>query len=74
MGEVVKLVTCLWLVFRGESGGDFESWRRNLHQTIVVNKMDTLKVLSVNARDPVFSKEENLKPVLFRSGYLRCFT
>eukprot|EP00094_Tigriopus_californicus_P008576 TCALIF_08266-PA protein Name:"Similar to SLC35A2 UDP-galactose translocator (Homo sapiens)" AED:0.10 eAED:0.10 QI:0/0/0.5/0.5/1/1/2/162/360 len=43
MAEVIKLMTCLYLVFRDE-GHDVMRWRRTLHETVVVNWMDTLKV------------------------------
>ena len=42
--EVVKLVTCLFLVYKDE-GCSVERWKRTLYETIVVNKMDTLKVM-----------------------------
>lgn len=41
--EVVKLLTCLYLVFRDENYS-LAQWSRSLHETIWVNKMDTLKV------------------------------
>jgi len=45
MAEIVKLFTCLFLVYRGEEGkGDVQRWLNSLHTTMVVNKMDTLKV------------------------------
>lgn len=45
MAELVKMITCLWLVFNGEEGErDFKKWSNALWRTIVVNKWDTLKV------------------------------
>lgn len=41
--EVVKLLTCLFLVFRDENHS-LVQWRRTLYETIWVNKADTLKV------------------------------
>lgn len=43
MAEVVKLITCLFLVFRDQNS-DFGLFTQTLHQTIVQNKVDTLKV------------------------------
>lgn len=43
MAEVVKLVTCLYLVYRDENR-DARQWTNALYNTVVVNKMDTLKV------------------------------
>jgi len=45
MAEIVKLFTCLFLVYRGEEGkGDVNKWLAALHNVVIVNKMDTLKV------------------------------
>ena len=46
MTEVVKLVTCLFLVYRSPEEGkrDSKKFFSILHKTIVLNKMDTLKV------------------------------
>jgi hypothetical protein len=43
MAEVVKLLTCLFLVYRDE-GSDVGRWTSTLYNTIVINKLDTLKV------------------------------
>lgn len=43
MSEVVKLVTCLLLVFN-EEGRDVPKFLKSLHKTIIANPMDTLKV------------------------------
>lgn len=43
MSEVVKLVTCLVLVFL-EEGKDLRRWKNALHSTIVKQPVDTLKV------------------------------
>uniref|UniRef100_A0A1B0G5L2 Uncharacterized protein n=1 Tax=Glossina morsitans morsitans TaxID=37546 RepID=A0A1B0G5L2_GLOMM len=43
MSEVVKLITCLVLVFN-EEGKDLQRFFRTLHKTIIVNPIDTLKV------------------------------
>lgn len=43
MSEVVKLVTCLFLVFN-EEGKDVQKFLKSLHKTIIANPMDTLKV------------------------------
>ncbi|XP_065357093.1 UDP-N-acetylglucosamine transporter [Calliphora vicina] len=43
MSEVVKLVTCLFLVFN-EEGKDVQKFIKTLHKTIIANPMDTLKV------------------------------
>ena len=43
MAEVVKLCTCLFLVFRDE-GKDTRRWANTLYNIIIVNKMDTFKV------------------------------
>lgn len=43
MAEVVKLVTCLFLVF-AEEGKSLTRWKDALHSTIVKQPMDTLKV------------------------------
>ncbi|QQP36183.1 UDP-galactose translocator, partial [Caligus rogercresseyi] len=44
MAEVVKMITCLWLVFNGEAGRNLGAWKRSLWDTIVINWADTLKV------------------------------
>uniref|UniRef100_A0A1A9UHY1 Sugar phosphate transporter domain-containing protein n=1 Tax=Glossina austeni TaxID=7395 RepID=A0A1A9UHY1_GLOAU len=41
--EVVKLITCLVLVFN-EEGKDLQRFFRTLHKTIIINPIDTLKV------------------------------
>ncbi len=41
--EVVKLLTCLFLVYRDEKYSATR-WKKALYDTIVVNKIDTLKV------------------------------
>lgn len=43
MSEVVKLITCLFLVFN-EEGKDVQKFVKSLHKTIIANPMDTLKV------------------------------
>nr|CAG4642635.1 EOG090X098P [Evadne anonyx] len=43
MSELVKLVTCLWLVFR-EEGSTLTALKNALHNTIIKQPMDTLKV------------------------------
>ncbi|XP_067641769.1 UDP-N-acetylglucosamine transporter [Eurosta solidaginis] len=43
MAELVKLVTCLILVFN-EEGKDAQKFVRTLHKTIIANPLDTLKV------------------------------
>lgn len=43
MSEVVKLVTCLVLVFN-EEGKDVQKFIKSLHKTIIANPIDTLKV------------------------------
>lgn len=43
MSEVVKLITCLILVFN-EEGKDFQKFLKTLHKTIIANPTDTLKV------------------------------
>lgn len=43
MSEVVKLVTCLFLVFN-EEGKDVQKFFKSLHKTIIANPIDTLKV------------------------------
>ena len=43
MSELVKLFSCLWLVFR-EEGSSFDRLKGALHDTIVKQPMDTLKV------------------------------
>ena len=43
MAEVVKLLTCLILVYREEKSS-LNRWKTALYTTIVVNKLDTLKV------------------------------
>ncbi|XP_075153094.1 UDP-galactose transporter [Haematobia irritans] len=43
MSEVVKLLTCLVLVFN-EEGKDFQKFVKSLHKTIIANPTDTLKV------------------------------
>ncbi len=43
MAEVVKLLTCLYLVFRDENRS-VAQWSDTLHRQIVVNKWDTFKV------------------------------
>lgn len=42
MAELVKLVTCMVLVFLEE--GTFLRFKTSLHNAIVKNKMDTLKM------------------------------
>ena len=46
MTEVVKLVTCLFIVYRSPDEGkkDGKTFFRILYRTIILNKMDTLKV------------------------------
>ena len=46
MTEVVKLVTCLFLVYRSpdEAKRNSKKFFSMLHKTIILNKMDTLKV------------------------------
>ena len=46
MAEVVKLVTCLYLVYRSPDEGarDVQKLRGILYKTIILDKMDTLKV------------------------------
>ena len=46
MAEVVKLVTCMFLVYRSpeEGAGNIKKFTDILHKTIILNKMDTLKV------------------------------
>ena len=46
MAEVVKLVTCLYLVYRSpeEGDGNLQIFLGILYKTIVLDKMDTLKV------------------------------
>ena len=46
MTEVVKLMTCMFLVYRSpeEGAGDIKKLTEILHKTIILNKMDTLKV------------------------------
>ena len=46
MAEVVKLVTCMYLVYRSpeEGAGNLQIFFGILYKTIVLNKMDTLKV------------------------------
>ncbi|XP_037936376.1 UDP-N-acetylglucosamine transporter isoform X2 [Teleopsis dalmanni] len=43
MSEIVKLITCLVLVFN-EEGKDAQKFIRALHKTIISNPVDTLKV------------------------------
>ncbi|XP_014097981.2 UDP-N-acetylglucosamine transporter [Bactrocera oleae] len=43
MSEIVKLVTCLVLVFN-EEGKDAQKFVHTLHKTIIANPVDTLKV------------------------------
>nr|CAG4650297.1 EOG090X098P [Sida crystallina] len=43
MSELVKLVSCLWLVFK-EEGGSTKGLGRKLHATIIQQPLDTLKV------------------------------
>ena len=43
MSEVLKLVTCLFLVFN-EEGKDVQKFLKSLHKTIIANPIDTLKV------------------------------
>lgn len=43
MSEVVKLFTCLFLVFN-EEGKDVQKFLKSLHKTIIANPVDTLKV------------------------------
>ncbi|XP_059469488.1 UDP-N-acetylglucosamine transporter isoform X2 [Neocloeon triangulifer] len=40
--EVVKLITCLILVFKEEK--TYDRWKHSLHKTIILNPIDTLKV------------------------------
>jgi hypothetical protein len=49
MSEVIKLVTCLFLVFRDENSS-MERWRRTIYETIWINKMDTIKVGTIIVR------------------------
>ena len=46
MAEVVKLVTCMFLVYRSPEEGaeNFKKFTEILHKTIILNKLDTLKV------------------------------
>lgn len=43
MSELVKLVACIFLVFR-EEGSTFTALKHALHNTIIKQPMDTLKV------------------------------
>ena len=43
MAEVVKLISCLWLVFK-EQGFDSKAWTNTLYQTVWIDWKDTLKV------------------------------
>lgn len=43
MAELVKLLTCLVLVFY-EEGEDFQRFVKKLHTTVVKNYMDTVKI------------------------------
>lgn len=43
MAELVKFVTCLFLVYKDEQY-NFDSFKSTLYTTVVVNKWDTLKV------------------------------
>jgi UDP-sugar transporter A1/2/3 len=45
MAEMVKLVTCLYLVFR-DVQYDFKVFKDTLYQTVWVDKIDTLKVIT----------------------------
>jgi len=45
MTEIVKMLTCMFLVFRGEEGqGSPRKFLSALHKYVWANKMDTLKV------------------------------
>nr|XP_040582278.1 LOW QUALITY PROTEIN: UDP-galactose translocator-like [Lepeophtheirus salmonis] len=44
MAEIVKMMTCLWLVFNGEGNRSYSEWKKCLWNTIIVNYRDTLKV------------------------------
>ena len=46
MAEVVKLLTCMFLVYRSpeEGAGSFKKFTDILYKTIILNKLDTLKV------------------------------
>ena len=46
MAEVVKLLTCMFLVYRSpeEGAGNVKKFTDILHKTIILNKLDTLKV------------------------------
>merc|ERR1719367_528657 len=46
MSEIVKLLTCMFLVYRSpeEGAGNIKKFTDILHKTIIQNKMDTLKV------------------------------
>lgn len=46
MAEVVKLMTCLYLVFRDE-GSNVGQFVHKLHSVIIKNKVDTFKVTSI---------------------------
>lgn len=43
MAELVKLLTCLFLVYK-DVHYNMQEWKSTLYQTVIVNKMDTLKV------------------------------
>lgn len=43
MGEIVKLITCLVLVFY-EEGKDAQRFVDALHRTIIKNPVDTIKI------------------------------
>lgn len=45
MAEFVKFFTCLFLVFK-DVHYDLEAFKETLYQTVIVNKIDTLKVRS----------------------------
>ena len=51
MAEVVKLFTCLYLVYRSpdEGGKDLRKLSGLLHQTIILNKMDNKIMLHVTS-------------------------
>nr|CAG4641011.1 EOG090X098P [Eulimnadia texana] len=43
MSELVKLISCLWLVYQ-EEGKNVQKWLNTLHSTIIKQPLDTLKV------------------------------
>nr|ACO11364.1 UDP-galactose translocator [Caligus rogercresseyi] len=80
MAEVVKMITCLWLVFNGEAGRNLGAWKRSLWDTIVINWADTLKacipsLIYLLQNTLLYTAAENLDVATYQITYqLKIFT